>query len=65
MDEFQDLDSDILTNMLRILDGFYISFRTLKFSHIEDKVKELREDIFQLTREKFDIVYLHLFIYEL
>ena len=38
--------------MLGILNDFYISFRTQEFSHIVDKVILLREDIFQLVKEK-------------
>ena len=64
VEEFQALYSDKLANMLGILDDLYILFRTHEFSHIEDKVKLLREDIFRLMKENFDIVCLHLFIYE-
>ena len=52
VDEFEDLDSKKLVNILGILDDLYISFRTQEFSHIVDKVKLLREDIFQLKNEK-------------
>ena len=40
--------------MLGFLDYLYIPFRTQEFSHIEDKL--LREDNFQLIKEKFDFV---------
>ena len=39
VEEFLDLDSKKLLNMLGILDDLYISFRTREFSHIIDKVK--------------------------
>ena len=52
VDEIQDLDSKNIVNNLSILDDLYISFRTQEFSHIVDKVKLLREDIFQLIKEK-------------
>ena len=39
MDEFQDLDSKKLGNMLGILEDLTISFRTQEFSTIVDKVK--------------------------
>ena len=41
-----------LVNMLGILDDLYVSFRTQEFSHIVEKVNLLREDIFQLIKEK-------------
>ena len=50
--EFKDHDSEKLTNMLGFLDDLYISFRRWEFSHIVDKVRLLREDIFQLVKEK-------------
>ena len=52
VDEVHDLDSDKLSNILGILDDLYILFRTQDFSHIEDKVKLLREDNFQLIKER-------------
>ena len=52
MEEFQDLDSMKLVIIYGILDDIYISFGTQDFSHIVDKVKLLREDIFQLIIEK-------------
>ena len=51
VDEFQNLDSKKLVNMLSVLDDLYISFRTQEISHIVDKVKLLREDIFQLIEK--------------
>ena len=54
VDEFQDIDSNKLLNMLGFLDDLYIWFRTQEFSHIVDKVKLLREDIFQIVKEKND-----------
>ena len=50
--EFKDLDSEKLTNVLGIIDDLYISFKRQEFSHIADKVDLLREDIFQLIKEK-------------
>ena len=53
VDEPQDLDSKKLVKILRILDLF-TSFRTQDFSHIVDEVNLLREDIFQLIKEKME-----------
>ena len=39
VDEFQDLYSDKLTNMLGILDEIYFWFRTQEVSQLENKVK--------------------------
>ena len=52
VDKFQDLDSKKIVNMLGILDDLYISFRIQDFSNIVDKVKLLREDFFQIIKEK-------------
>ena len=52
VDEFRDLDSKPLVDMLDILDDLIISFRTQDFSLIIDKVELLREDIFKLIKEK-------------
>ena len=52
VDEFQDHDLKKLRIMLGILDDLYISFRTQEFSCIVDKVKLLREDIFQIIKGK-------------
>ena len=38
--------------MLGVPDDLYISFRTQEFSQTVDKFELLREDIFQLIKEK-------------
>ena len=49
--EFRDLDSEKLTNVLGILDDLYISIMGREFSHIVDRVKLLREDIFHYLKK--------------
>ena len=52
VNEFENLDSENLTNVLGIIDDLYISFRRREFGHIVDKVDLLRENIFRLVNDE-------------
>ena len=52
LSEFKGVNSEILTNMLGILDELYISFKRQEISSIPDNVELLREDIFELVDGK-------------
>ena len=52
LSEFKGVDSEILTNMLGILEDLYISFKRQELSSIPDNVKLLREDNFELVYAK-------------
>ena len=52
INQFQDLDSKKLKNMLGGLGDLYISFRTQESGHTDDKVQLLREHTFKLIKEK-------------
>ena len=50
LDEFQDIESEILINMLVVVGNLHILFITQDFQNVQMITNILREDIFSLVK---------------